>query len=88
MDAFLKRTAERYLAMLTDLILIHEPDKFLLVFFLNRIGDMQEVILKHRLLLEALQARDADRAVSLMARHIRAFQEEVLSAMLGGTDAE
>jgi DNA-binding GntR family transcriptional regulator len=57
-------------------------------FFLNRIGDMQEVILKHRLMLEALQARDADRAVSLMTRHIRAFQEEVLSAMLGGTDAE
>jgi DNA-binding GntR family transcriptional regulator len=57
-------------------------------FSLKRIGDMQEVVLKHRLLLEALQAQDADRAVSLMSGHIRTFQEEVLSAMLGGNEAE
>lgn len=52
-------------------------------FFLADIGDMRQAILEHRRILEALKARDADRASELMEFHIQAFQEEIQSVMLG-----
>ena len=53
-------------------------------FFLNRIGDMRGAIIEHRIILEALQNRDAERAGMLLEKHIKTFQEEIQTAMLGG----
>ena len=52
-------------------------------YFLSTIGDMQEALLDHIRILEALQAKDADRAARLMERHIRAYQEEIQFVMIG-----
>jgi DNA-binding GntR family transcriptional regulator len=52
-------------------------------YFLSRIGDMREVLFEHRLILDALQAKDGNRAAQLMERHIGTFQEEVQSAISG-----
>jgi DNA-binding GntR family transcriptional regulator len=52
-------------------------------FFLADIGDMRQVISEHKRILEALKARDADRASQLMEFHIQAFQEEIQSVMMG-----
>jgi DNA-binding GntR family transcriptional regulator len=52
-------------------------------YFLSRIGDMREVILEHQLILDALQAKDGDKAARLMERHIGTFQEEIQLVMFG-----
>lgn len=52
-------------------------------YFLLRIGDMREVILEHQLILDALQAKDGDKAARLMERHIGTFQEEIQLVMFG-----
>jgi len=52
-------------------------------YFLSKIGGMQEAMEDHKHILQALQARDADKAAQLMERHIRAFQEEIQRVMLG-----
>ncbi len=51
-------------------------------FSLARIGNMQEAVLEHRLIMDALKAKDGDEAARLMEKHIRAFQEELQSVML------
>ncbi len=52
-------------------------------YFLSRIGDMREAILEHQLILDALQAKDGDKAARLMERHIGAFQEQIQLVMFG-----
>lgn len=52
-------------------------------YFLSKIGDMRDALLDHIRLLEALQAKDADKAARLMERHICAFQEEIQLVMIG-----
>ncbi len=51
-------------------------------FSLARIGNMQDAVLEHRLIMEALEAKDGDESARLMEKHIRAFQEELQSVML------
>ena len=51
-------------------------------YFLSKIGDMRDALLDHSRVLEALQARDAEKAARLMERHIRAFQEEIQLVMI------
>lgn len=52
-------------------------------YFLSRIGGMREAIHEHKLILDALQAKDSDRAARLMERHIRTFQEEIQQVVSG-----
>jgi len=52
-------------------------------FFLARIGDMQGPVLEHKRMLDAFKAQDGKEAARLMEKHIRAFQEEIQSVMLG-----
>ena len=52
-------------------------------YFLSKIGDMRDALLDHIHVLEALQAKDADKAARLMERHIRTFQEEIQLVMIG-----
>jgi DNA-binding GntR family transcriptional regulator len=52
-------------------------------YFLSRIGDMREALQEHQLILEALEAKDGERAARLMERHIRTFQEKIQSVMIG-----
>lgn len=56
-------------------------------FALADIGDMHDTVLEHQIILEALQAGDADRAGALLADHITTFQEEIQAAMVGGAPA-
>ncbi|MCP4426411.1 MAG: GntR family transcriptional regulator [Chloroflexi bacterium] len=51
-------------------------------FSLARIGNMQDAVLEHRLIMEALEAKDGDKAARLMEKHILAFQEELQFVML------
>jgi DNA-binding GntR family transcriptional regulator len=58
-------------------------------FALPQIGDMREAIVEHQVILRALQARDAERAASLLQQHIMHFQEEIKGTMLGvGLDGD
>lgn len=52
-------------------------------FFLAKIGDMRAAIDEHNRMLAALEEGDAGQAVRLMEKHIRAFQEEIQTVMLG-----
>lgn len=52
-------------------------------FFLNRIGDMRSAVMEHRRIMEALKRGDGDQASRLMEKHIRTFQEEIQSVMIG-----
>ena len=52
-------------------------------FALAKIGDMRGAVLEHVAILEALQAGNADQAVCLLEQHIKHFQEEIQTAMLG-----
>lgn len=52
-------------------------------YFLTQIGDMRDALEDHKLILEALQARDGDKAAQLMEQHIRTFQKEIQQEMLG-----
>ncbi len=51
-------------------------------FSLSQIGNMQDAVLEHRLIMNALVAKDGDEAARLMEKHIRAFQAELQSVML------
>lgn len=51
-------------------------------FSLAQIGNMQDAVLEHRLIMDALEAKNGDEAARLMEKHIRAFQEELQSVML------
>lgn len=53
-------------------------------FALSEIGDMRQAVVEHRDILDALRAGDPDSAERLVRQHIRTFQEEIQSAMLGG----
>jgi len=50
---------------------------------LTSIGNMQDIVLEHRLIMDALKAKDEDEAARLMEKHIRTFQKE-LQTVLGG----
>ncbi|MDX1612801.1 MAG: GntR family transcriptional regulator [Candidatus Promineifilaceae bacterium] len=52
-------------------------------YFLRKMGAMRGAVIEHVYILEALRAGDADQAARLMEKHIRAFQEEIQSVMLG-----
>jgi len=52
-------------------------------FSLANIGDMRGAVMEHRFILQALRAGDDDEAARLMEKHIRAFQDEIQSAVLG-----
>jgi DNA-binding GntR family transcriptional regulator len=52
-------------------------------FALAKIGDMRNAILEHVAILEALKARDEDQAAYLLEEHIKHFQKEIQTAMLG-----
>lgn len=52
-------------------------------YFLSKIGDMHSAILEHKVILEALKAKDSKRASELLRGHVRTFQEEIQAAMLG-----
>ncbi len=51
-------------------------------FALADIGDMREAIREHVHILEALRARDGERAAQLLHRHIMAFHEKIQQVML------
>ena len=52
-------------------------------FSLSKVGDMQGAVLEHKSILDALRASDPGSAALLLEQHIRTFQEEIQSAMLG-----
>lgn len=52
-------------------------------YFLTQIGDMRDALEDHKLIKEALQAGDGDKAAQLMEQHIRTFQIEIQQEMLG-----
>lgn len=54
-------------------------------YSLGRIGGMYGAVREHRRILEALRARDGDRAAKLIVEHIISFQKEIQSVMLGTT---
>lgn len=54
-------------------------------YSLGRIGGMYGAVREHQRILEALQARDGDRAARLLEEHISSFQKEIQSVMLGTT---
>lgn len=58
-------------------------------YSLSKIGKMHSTVLEHGDILEALRSRDGERAARLLEQHIRSFQEEIQSVMLGAaTPAE
>jgi DNA-binding GntR family transcriptional regulator len=57
-------------------------------YFLAKIGDMRSAILEHKVILDALKAKDPERAGELLRGHIRTFQEEIQAAMLGLSSTE
>ena len=52
-------------------------------FALASIGDMRSAVLEHVDILQALKARDAEQAASLVEQHINRFQQEIQSVVLG-----
>lgn len=54
-------------------------------YSLARMGGMREAILEHRHILAALRRRDADAAADLLETHIRTFQTNIQSVVLGAT---
>jgi DNA-binding GntR family transcriptional regulator len=54
-------------------------------FSLSKLGKMHSTILEHRDILEALRAGDPDLAAELVEEHVRTFQDEIQSVMLGAT---
>ncbi len=53
-------------------------------YSLSHMGDVSGAIQEHRAILEALRERDSDRAAQIMEQHIRAFQTEIQTAIVGG----
>lgn len=52
-------------------------------FSLANIGDMQAAVKEHKRILCALKEGDGNEAARLMEKHIRAFQDEMQSVVLG-----
>ncbi|WP_420641535.1 GntR family transcriptional regulator [Candidatus Leptofilum sp.] len=52
-------------------------------FSLNQIGNMQDAVLEHQLILDALRLKDEDEAARLMETHIHTFHKE-LQIVIGG----
>ncbi len=52
-------------------------------FALDKIGDMQGTVLEHRTIMEALKSGDAEQSAQLLEQHIKHFQEDIQTAMLG-----
>jgi DNA-binding GntR family transcriptional regulator len=52
-------------------------------FVLADITDMNDTVMEHQVILEALRAGEEERAAALIRRHIVAFQQEIQSAMVG-----
>jgi len=51
-------------------------------FSLASISNMQDVVLEHRLIMDALKAKEEDEAARLMQKHIHTFQTELQTVML------
>ena len=51
-------------------------------YALTRIGNMQDAVMEHRRIMDALIAQNGAEAERLMANHIRTFQEEFQTIML------
>ncbi len=51
-------------------------------FFLSKIGDMEGAVMEHQHILDALQSGDSEKAVRLMEKHIRTFQNEIQAVMV------
>jgi DNA-binding GntR family transcriptional regulator len=54
-------------------------------YAISDIGDMAAAVKEHQQILDALKAGDVDRAASALEAHIRAFQREIQTALLGKT---
>lgn len=54
-------------------------------YSLSRVGNVESAVSEHRQILEALQAGAEADSYQLMAQHIRHFQDEIQSVMLGIT---
>lgn len=54
-------------------------------YAISDIGDMVAAVKEHQQILDALKAGDADRAAATLEAHIRAFQREIQTALLGKT---
>ncbi|MFW6183479.1 MAG: GntR family transcriptional regulator [Chloroflexota bacterium] len=52
-------------------------------FSLSRMGAVHKTVLEHRYILRALQAGDGECASRLMEQHVRSFQQEIQSVLLG-----
>ena len=52
-------------------------------FSLSQIGTMTEALDEHRIMLDVLRSGDGDKAAELMTAHIKTFQEEIQTVMLG-----
>jgi len=52
-------------------------------FALSKVGDMRGAVLEHMAILEALQAKDGERAAYLIEQHVKTFQDEIQAVMLG-----
>ena len=52
-------------------------------FSLSQIGSMSGALEEHRIMLEALRMQDGDKAAEIMTAHIKTFQEEIQTVMLG-----
>lgn len=55
-------------------------------YAISDIGDMAAAVKEHQQILDALKAGDVDRAASALEVHIRAFQREIQTALLGKDD--
>jgi DNA-binding GntR family transcriptional regulator len=50
--------------------------------YLAKVNTMQQAVLEHRQILDALKSADATRAGDLIERHIRSFQAEIQAAIV------
>jgi DNA-binding GntR family transcriptional regulator len=50
-------------------------------YFLTDIGDMRDAVAEHKLILDAIAAREGDKAADLMEKHIRVFHREIQDAI-------
>ena len=55
--------------------------------YLGDVADVRRTIDEHRAILEALRARDADRAADLIAEHMHRFDDEIRTAVRRRLDA-
>lgn len=70
-NAFLVRTATT----------LYSASLRLWYYFLAEIGDMKEAVVEHRRILQALERGDEQAAAELVEGHIRAFHEEIQTAI-------